>query len=67
MKPKTMTIGELKSELSGYPDSAPIYFGDGKLSFNRIKNRGPVGGYLLNLEFNEIYEVHQDFSGPETD
>jgi len=64
MKPKTMTVGRLRGELARYPDSAEIYFGDGQLSFNRIKNRGPVGGDLLNLEFNELYEVTHDFTDP---
>jgi hypothetical protein len=54
---KTMTVGELRQWLEGYPDDAPLYFGAGDLGFYRVKNRGPKDGFLAQVEFNELYHV----------
>jgi hypothetical protein len=62
MELKTITVGELRTlmlnHLNALPDNALVTFGAGDLSFNRLKDRGPVGGpAVMNLEFNEIYRV----------
>lgn len=57
---KTMTVGELRQWLEGYPDDAPLIFGAGDLGFSRVKNRGPQGGFLAQVEFNEIYHVDSE-------
>lgn len=53
-KPKTMTVADLISELSRLDKNDKLYFGNGDLSFNRMKYRGEN---LVSLEFNEIYSV----------
>lgn len=58
--PQTMTVGELRQWLAEYPDDAPLFFGVGDLSFSRVKNRGPIGGHLAQVEFNELYQVQPD-------
>jgi len=68
MKPKTITIAELKARcldhLMSLPDETEVYFGAGDLTFYRPKtrlyrpdNRTPQ---LVQLEFNELYEVTHD-------
>ena len=43
------------------PDDTQLYFGDGTLSFYRVKNRGPVEGTaLLQFEFNEVFKITAD-------
>jgi hypothetical protein len=70
-KPKTTTIGELRSvldHLQSLPDGTEVYFGQGDLRFYRIKPRHWVDGEkhprLVQIEFNEVYEVTVD---PESD
>lgn len=56
-EPQSITVGELRQWLADYSDDTPIFFGIGDLSFYRIKNRGPVGKDMLQVEFNELYQV----------
>lgn len=46
-----------------FPLDAPLFFGAGDLAYYRIKNRGPVGGYDVQVEFSTLYEVTHDFTG----
>lgn len=59
-EPQTITVGELRQWLADYSNDTPIFFGVGDLSFSRIKNRGPVGQDLLQMEFNELYQVQPE-------
>lgn len=63
-EPKTISIGELRNDLEGLlamPDDTRVFFGDGTLSFYRVKNRGPVDGpQLLQFAFNEVFKVTLD-------
>lgn len=60
-----MTVGEFKdliwSQLKNLPDDAEIFFGTGDLSFYRCKTRlyrkDDKTPQLVQLEFNELYEV----------
>ncbi|PCI43394.1 MAG: hypothetical protein COB41_07145 [Proteobacteria bacterium] len=54
---KTMKVSELKDELSRLNDDDNLSFGNGDLSFNRMKYRGEK---TVNLEFNEIYDDAQE-------
>ena len=54
---KTMRVSELKEELSRLNDDDDLSFGNGDLSFNRMKYRGDK---TVNLEFNEIYDTAQE-------
>ncbi|MEX3691855.1 hypothetical protein AB3X91_08935 [Paraburkholderia sp. BR14263] len=71
-KPYTMTVREFKERiadyLNAYPDDTEIYFGAGDLSLYRLKPRHWVDGEpyprLVQIEFNQIYEVDID---PEQD
>jgi|CXWL01.1.fsa_nt_gi hypothetical protein len=62
--PKTITIGALRNDLAqllAMSDETELYFGDGTLSFYRVKPRGPVGGpALLQFEFNEVFVITSD-------
>ena len=62
---KTTTLAELRHELEwllALPDDTIVTFGQGDLSFNRLKNRGPVEGpAVINVELNELYTVTHDF------
>lgn len=65
--PKTITIGELRllmlDQLNALPDDALVTFGAGDLSFCRVKDRGPMEGPpTMQIQFNELYTVHPDFS-----
>jgi len=55
---RTITVGELRRWLSGYPDDAEVIFGCSldlnPLVFYRVKNRGPQGGFLASIELTEI-------------
>lgn len=53
----TITVGDLRERLSGFPDSMEIMF-SGCLTFYRIKQRGDN---LLNMEFNE--QIYRDEDG----
>ena len=64
MKPKTITLGELKDQLAcvwDAPDDTEIYFGTGDLSFYRPKTRlyrpGTDIPAMVQIEFNELYEI----------
>lgn len=62
MKPKTMTIAELKvrllNELNAMDDNDEVTFGGGQLSFHRPKDRGPITGRrMVDIEFNEVFTV----------
>lgn len=59
-KPYTITVGALLDELKNYNKSDRLYFGNGDLSFFRVKLRGDVA----TIEFNQLYQVTAD---PETD
>jgi hypothetical protein len=59
-KPYTITIGELLEYLKNYDRSDRLYFGNGDLSFHRVKTRGD----MATIEFNQLYQVTAD---PETD
>ena len=67
MKPKTITIGEIRRdlmELLALPDDAEVFFGEGNLSYNRLKNRSsldPKETRLMQIEFNELYKVTFDW------
>ncbi|GHU31955.1 hypothetical protein AGMMS50256_21260 [Betaproteobacteria bacterium] len=56
-QPGTITVGQLRDALAEYPDDAPLYFGTGDLDFYRVRNRKPVGGYLVQIEFDQFYKV----------
>ena len=55
--PKTMSVADLKDELSRLDNDDEIYFGNGNLSFYRMKYRGDK---LVSIEFNELYSVSED-------
>lgn len=64
MKPKTITLGELKSQLAciwDAPDDTEIYFGMGDLDFYRPKTRlyrsDSNVPAVVQIEFNEMYEI----------
>lgn len=39
-------------------DEDTVYFGAADLSFNRVKERGPVEGpRIVQIDFNEVYKV----------
>jgi hypothetical protein len=65
---KTITLGELRHELTELlkrPDDTQVMFGSGDLSYYRFKERGPYGGPdLVQLEFNELYQVTLDPTAP---
>ncbi len=56
---KTITVGELRRDLSLYSDDTPLFFGTGNLSYYRPKNRGGDTP-LLQIEFSELYEITHD-------
>ena len=60
---KTITVGQLRDELRGYPDDALLYFGSGDLEYNRIKNRAAIGEYMAQVEFSTVYRVDHDLIG----
>ena len=62
MKPKTITIAELKllllNRLNAMNDEDEVTFGGGLLSLYRSKDRGhKAGKQLLDIEFNEVFKV----------
>ena len=66
---KTITVRELRvrllNELNAMDDEDEVTFGGGRLSLHRPKFRGPIEGRkLLDIEFNEVYEVTVDFDKP---
>ncbi len=69
MKPKTITIAELRVELldqlNSMNDNDEVYFGTGDLSLYRPKDRGPKEGpRLVQIAFNEVYSVTIDPEEP---
>ena len=54
-KPFQMTIGELRDELEGWPDSYEIILGCEELEFDRFKTRGVD---TVQLEFDQT--VYKD-------
>lgn len=65
MKPKTITVAQLRIELlnqlNALDDTDLVYFGAGDLSLYRLKDRGPVTvPRLVQIEFNEVYSVTVD-------
>jgi hypothetical protein len=57
----TITLGRLRQDTKGYPDHTPIFFGAGDLTYYRVKPRDHNAPPLLQIEFNELYEVaHMD-------
>ncbi len=52
----TISVGQLRQELAGYPDDFEISFSG--LDFYRVKTRGPK---LLQIEFNQ--QVYRDDEG----
>ena len=56
-KPITTTLGRLREEFLGYPDETPVYFGNGNLTFMRVKHRNHADPPLLQIEFEEIYQL----------
>ena len=65
--PKHTTVGRLRPELVellAMSDDTRVYFGDGHITFNRIADRGPIGGPAqMQVEFNEVYVVTPDPTG----
>lgn len=68
MKPKTITLGDLKRKLSwvlALDDETKITFGAGDLSFSRAKTRlyraDNDTPEIVNIEFGELYRVTHDF------
>lgn len=60
--PKTMSGAEFRAHfgplLASLKDDDEVFFGAGDLSFYRPKERGPIEGpRLVQIEFNEIYEI----------
>lgn len=66
--PYTMPVSEFKRRIADYlkylPDDAQVYFGQGDLSFYRMKNRGYYPDTdtprLVQIEFNQVYDVDID-------
>lgn len=56
-QPKVMTVRDLREYMEILDDDDKLFFGDGRLSFYRFKYRGDK---LVNLEFNEVYEITID-------
>lgn len=60
-KPYTMTVRDFKDlvweHIKALPDNDRISFGNGDLSFYRVKWRGD---HVLNIEFNQLYAVTSD-------
>lgn len=58
---KTITLGELRSELNSLlamPDDTRVIFGNGSLTWDRLKNRGPSEGpQLMQMSFVEAFTV----------
>jgi hypothetical protein len=55
-KSELMTVGELRRQLSGYPDDTPITFGCLSLKMYRLKWRGDI----LQIEFDQtVYDDEQ--------
>lgn len=70
-EPKTISLGQLKSELAwlwDLADDTEVYFGAGDLSLYRPKTRlykpDDKTPAIVQIEFNEIYAVTMD---PDTD
>ncbi|AXK61512.1 hypothetical protein DCN14_01750 [Burkholderia sp. IDO3] len=68
-----MTVREFKDrivdQIKNLPDDSEIFFGAGDLSFYRVKNRGYIGDSdmprLVQIEFNQVYEVGIDPEQPD--
>jgi len=68
-----MTVREFKDrivdQIKNLPDDSEIFFGAGDLSFYRVKNRGYIGDSdtprLVQIEFNQVYEVDIDPEQPD--
>lgn len=62
--PKTITVSELREklrELLAMPDNTEVFFGQGDLSWYRIKARGPIEGpQLMQIEFSQAYTITMD-------
>ncbi len=62
---KTITVKELRArllnELNALSDHDEVTFGGGRLSLYRTRDHGDGHGKkLINIEFNEVYEVTLD-------
>ncbi|MET3134986.1 hypothetical protein AAKU55_005289 [Oxalobacteraceae bacterium GrIS 1.11] len=67
IKPKTITLGELKQQLAwlwDLADETEVSFGAGDLNFYRAKTRlyqpDDKTPAIVNIEFNQLYEVTMD-------
>lgn len=54
--PKSMKLGNFLENFKGLPRNTDLIFGSGDLTFYRTKWRGDS---LLQIEFNELYEVEE--------
>ncbi len=54
--PYTITVGDLLDGLQNYDRSDLLYFGNGDLSYFRVKARGE----MATIEFNQLYEITAD-------
>ncbi len=52
----TLTVGDLRNILSGFPDELPINFGYGFLNINHIAKKND----LLSVNFKEAFVVVSD-------
>ena len=60
---KLATVGELRRQLALWRDDAPLFFGDGgrnTLTLFRLKDRGSKDEPLVQVEFNELFEIERD-------
>ena len=55
-KPYCITVGELLDDLKNYDRSDRLYFGNGDLSFYRVKLRSD----MATIEFNQLYQITSD-------
>ena len=54
MDAETIMVKELKRIIEDLPEDAKLYFGNGDLTFQRLKKRGDD---LYQLEFDQLYEI----------
>lgn len=57
---KLTTVGELRRQLAPWGDDTPLFFGDGgrnTLTLYRLKDRGSTDEPLVQVEFNELFEM----------
>ena len=57
---KLTTVGEMRRRLAQWGDNVPLFFGDGgsnTLTLYRLRDRGSRQEPLVQVEFNELFEI----------